>query len=63
MIATNYLEWVDCIQNKCGIPLTKEFAEKRLAVYNDPKNPETIKFEKLYGTNHLNNVIDWLSQV
>ena len=63
MIPTNYNEWYDCIVNKCGIPLTKEFAEKRLEVYSNNSNPETIKFQKLYGINHLNNVIDWLNQV
>lgn len=63
MIPSNYAEWYDCIQNKCGIQVTKEFTEKRLAVYNDNNHPDTIKFQKLYGQEHLNNIINWLSQV
>jgi hypothetical protein len=44
MIPLTFDEWKDCIVDKCKINLTKEFAAQRLAVYNDNKNKETLKF-------------------
>jgi hypothetical protein len=43
--------------------LTKEFAKKRLSVYEDANHAETRKFEKLYGKQHLNNVIYWFKKI
>lgn len=63
MIPRTYEEWKYCIVNDCGINLTKEFASKRLKVYQNAHSPETIKFKKLYGDQHLNNVIYWLQKV
>ena len=44
MIAQTFAEWKHCIEHDCKIELTKDFAQKRLAVYQDKKNPETQKF-------------------
>ena len=63
MIPTTYLEWRDCMINKCKIPLTKEFAQKRLDVYMNKKHPETKKFVVMYGEQHLQNIIRWYQQV
>lgn len=63
MIATTYEEWRNCIINDCKIKLTKDFAAKRLAVYQNKRNPETQKFISLYGEQHLNNIIHWLKRV
>lgn len=56
-------EWRDCIVNDCRIKLTAEFAQKRLAVYENAKSKETQQFVKLYGKAHLRNVIMWLKRV
>lgn len=63
MIPQTYEEWRSCIVNDCKISLTSDFAAKRLNVYQDASNPETVKFKNLYGEQHLNNVIRWLQQV
>ena len=42
--------------------LTKQFAEKRLAVYENLQSDETKKFIQLYGEYHLNNIIQWLQR-
>ena len=63
MIPQTFTEWQNCIVKDCKIELTKTFAAKRLAVYQDPNNNETIKFVELYGVQHLHNVIQWLKQV
>lgn len=63
MIPDTFEQWKNCIINDCKINLTKEFAEKRLAVYQEKQNPETHKFISLYGEQHLNNIINWLKRI
>lgn len=62
MIPTTFEEWKNCIVIDCKIELTNEFIASRLRVYQDKSNPETKKFKKLYGEQHLNNVIYWLKK-
>ena len=63
MIPQTFDELQKCITNDCKIKLTKEFAEQRLVVYKDKQHPESKKFISLYGENHLNNIIQWYSQI
>jgi len=63
MIPQIFTDWKNCIVNDCKINLTKEFAEQRLAVYENKQNTETRKFISLYGEQHLNNIIQWLKQI
>lgn len=63
MIPRNFEEWRNCIVHDCGINLTKEFARRRLKVLEDKTQPETKEFVRLYGKNHLNNVVYWLKKV
>lgn len=62
MIPQTFNDWKNCIVNECKINLTREFATKRLAVYQDNKNAETQKFISLYGEQHLQNIISWFNQ-
>lgn len=63
MMPSTFDEWKYCIVKKCGIELTKEFAQKRLLVYGNEQNEETQKFVSLYGKKHLENIIKWLKQI
>ena len=63
MISYTFEEWRNCIVNDCGIKLTKEFAQKRLRVYQNAAHPETRKFVELYGKQHLDNIIHWYKQI
>ena len=63
MIPKTFEAWQKCIVNDCKINLTKEFAQERLAIYQDSNNTETKKFISLYGENHHNNIIRWYSQI
>lgn len=63
MIPQTFNDWTNCIVNDCKINLTKDFAEQRLAVYQDNKNTETQKFISLYGEQHLQNIINWFNQI
>lgn len=63
MIPQTFNDWTNCIVNDCKINLTKDFAQQRLAVYQDKRNAETQKFISLYDEQHLNNIIQWFNQV
>jgi hypothetical protein len=63
MIPQTFNDWTNCIVNDCKINLTKDFAEERLAVYQDNQNTETQKFISLYGEHHLQNIINWFNQI
>ncbi|BDS11568.1 hypothetical protein AsAng_0022820 [Aureispira anguillae] len=63
MIPSTFEQWVHCITNDCKINLTKDFAQKRLAVYQNRNNPETQKFLSLFGEQHLENIINWFKQI
>lgn len=63
MMPTNFDEWKNCIEVKCKIPLTKDFAASRLQIYTDHSKQETQKFIELYGTAHLNNIITWYNKI
>lgn len=63
MIPQTFNDWTNCIVNNCKINLTKDFAEQRLAVYQDNQNAETQKFISLYGEQHLENIINWFNQI
>ena len=56
IIPENFDQWKDCIVNRFVIPSTRNLIEGRLLIYEDGSNPETIRFEKLYGIQHLRNI-------
>ncbi|MGJ1262337.1 hypothetical protein [Sphingobacterium spiritivorum] len=60
MIPQDYESWKDCIENKCGIALTRDFVGKRLAIYTDLSHDETQRFVVLYGELHRQRIIEWL---
>ncbi len=63
MIPQTFEQWKNCIIHECKINLTRDFAQQRLAVYQDKKKSETKKFISLYGEQHLNNIIQWFNQI
>ena len=63
MIPQSYEEWKNCIEHDCKIPLTKDFAKQRLLVYENKDHPQTQDFIRLYGQQHLQNIINWLKRI
>lgn len=63
MIPQTFEQWRSCIINDCKINLTEDFARQRLIVYRDQENPETRKFVKLYGKQHLRNIVEWFTRI
>ncbi len=62
MIPTTFYEWHQCITEKCGIQLTREYVQQRLKVLEDSTNPETIVFKEFYGAEHLYMVTSWFKE-
>lgn len=63
MIPGNFEQWKHCITEECGIDLNPGFAGERLLVYTNPEHPETRNFVRLYGEEHLRNIINWFSKI
>lgn len=62
VIPQTYEQWRHCITVECGIPLTRAFAEERLAVWSNPDSDETRRFEQLYGATHRERVRQWFER-
>lgn len=63
MIPQTFEQWKQCIVHDCKVNPTKEFAWQRLNIYQNRKHPETDRFIRLYGEQHLRNIITWLQQL
>jgi hypothetical protein len=62
VIPQTYEQWRHCITMDCGIPLTRAYAQERLAVWGNPSAEETRRFEQLYGPAHRERVLQWFAQ-
>ena len=59
MKLATYDDWKHCITVECGIPLTPDYIDQRLAALKDPGDHHTQKFTSEYGVEHLAKVIGW----
>ena len=62
VIPTNFNEWKHCIEVDCGLALTPEFIEQRIAALENAKDYYTERFLKLYGQPYLDQVLTWFKQ-
>jgi dihydroorotase len=62
MIPESYEEWKNCVTVSCGINLTREFLQKRIAVFENRTNNETQKFISIYGEKHYLQILSWFKQ-
>jgi len=51
-----------CIETKCGLALTPEFIQARIAVLTDPNHEESQRFAKLYGGSYREQVPAWFQR-
>jgi hypothetical protein len=61
-IPQNYEEWHHCITVECGLALTPEFIDERIASMEDAKDFKTKQFVELYGPQHHQQVLAWFHQ-
>lgn len=62
IIPKNYEEWRHCIIVECGLELTPNFIENRIASLQNDKEHYTQQFIRLYGRQYLETVIGWFLQ-
>jgi hypothetical protein len=58
----SYHEWRSAITGPCGLTLTKEYCEERIATPMDEKAPGTKPFIETYGPDYRDQVISWFRQ-
>lgn len=59
LFPSSYTSWRYCIEVKCGLALTPEFVQARIAVLGDPSKEETRRFASLYGEPYREQVLAW----
>ena len=62
LFPSNYASWRYCIEVKCGLALTPEFLQARIAVLGDPRHEESRRFTKLYGKPYHEQVLAWFQR-
>ena len=58
----SYTQWHAAITGPCGITLTRDYCEKRIAALQDEKAPGTKPFLETYGPAYRDQVIQWFQQ-
>lgn len=62
LFPSNYASWRYCIQVKCGVALTPEYLQARIAILGDPGHEESQRFTKLYGKPYHDQVLTWFQR-
>ena len=62
LFPSNYASWRYCIEVKCGLALTPEFLQTRIAILGDPHHEESRRFAKLYGKPYYEQVLAWFQR-
>ena len=62
LLPGDYASWRYCIEVKCGLALTPEFLQARIAVLGDPRHQESRRFARLYGDPYREQVLAWLQR-
>jgi hypothetical protein len=62
LIPSSYPSWRYCITVECRIPLTAEFVAQRIDVLGQFNSEETLRFRRIYGDEHWQNVLAWFRQ-
>ncbi len=58
----SFTQWRDAITGPCGLTLTREYCEQRIAALQDPRAPGTKPFLETYGPEYRDQVVDWFRQ-
>jgi len=59
LLPQTYADWRHCITVKCGLRLTRQYVEGRLAALRDDNDEHTQRFIALYGREHHERVVNW----
>lgn len=62
IIPKTYEEWRHCITVHCGLELTPEYINERIAALSDEKDFSTKQFTRKYGREYLDQTLSWFKQ-
>lgn len=62
VVPTSYGEWKHCITVVCGIPLTSDYAQQRIAALGNKSDHHTQRFIEQWGEAHLERTLGWFRQ-
>lgn len=62
IIPQNFQEWQHCIVVECGLQLTPDFINKRIASLQNSNEYHTQQFIRLYGPEYHQRVLGWFIQ-
>lgn len=61
-ILTDYSDWRKTITGSCGLNLSRSYCRERIDALQDPSNKSTQAFEKAYGKEYLDQVLQWFAR-
>lgn len=61
-LCEDYAAWKHCITVKCGLKLTPEFVDKRIAALSNKREAMTARFIELYGDEYRQETLGWFEQ-
>lgn len=59
IVPETYEDWKHCITVSCGIPLTSEYVEQRIAALGNMKDHHTQRFIERWGQAHHDQTLAW----
>ncbi|NRA64193.1 MAG: hypothetical protein HRU19_06885 [Pseudobacteriovorax sp.] len=62
LVPTTYSEWRECIEVRCQIKITSAFCQERLKDLKEGSSHYASQFKKMYGDQHLSQVVSWFEQ-
>ena len=62
LFPSDYASWRYCIEVKCGLALTPEFLQARIAILGDPRHEESQRFARVYGDSYREQVLAWFQR-
>jgi hypothetical protein len=58
----SYADWRTCIEHYCGIRLTRDFIDTRIAELSDTSHEKTRRFVETWGEPHRQRVLSWFQK-
>jgi len=59
---TNYGEWHEALTVHCGIVLTPDYANQRIAALQNDSDATTMEFVRFYGDTYRRLVVTWFQR-
>jgi len=62
VIPQTYADWRYCITVQCGLALSPDYIQARIQALSAAESEDSLRFRRLYGDSHWQNVLAWFRQ-